>query len=318
MNIDKLHEIWRRVRGPFLLPQCVCLHDGHWEPYDFGQAGCRRCGARHHCDSGQCSVETSHEGQDICTITGLCLSMLNLSDMEVVESSGGFVSREVLDNTYKNSSHPGDHQWLEEQVYQGVHHILCSEAWSACREVEVLRYSEKCAAIMIRHLKSFKQHDKGRLPIMPNLVAQFYEEINSTPAVVGEVSALQRAEMCAICVRVIIQQIKLLQLVQPSLMQAQRIQGVIVGLLYLLRVGVTCKGICVLPRIAHLTKILPSESNLFEFFRIRSKCITDCENLIKHLLRTKPATMLKNASGSVLQKQNLAPKQLLERPQARV
>lgn len=173
-----------------------------------------------------------------------------------------------------------------------MHHILCSEAWSLCRHSEIERYGEKCAATMIRHLKVFKANNKGKLPVLPDMIAQYFQEAGATPLMVGGLPLAQRRQICDSCTSVIRQHMRLLSGAQPGLVQPQRVQGITVGLLYLLRTGVYFKGICVLPKIVHLSAVLPSEGNLFEYFAVKPKCITDIENLIKKLLRTKPLSML--------------------------
>jgi len=257
-----------------------------------GQAGCLFCGSLHRCERGECPVEQTPEGQEVCTITGLCLSMLNLSDLEVVESSGCFVTRQGLSDPCDRHGVLASPSWLEEQVYRVIYKILCSEAWATCRESESHRYAERSAGTMIRHLKNFKQQDKRHVPVIPDMIAQFHEEMGSIPHLFGDVPMLQRREMCNTCTRLVQQLIHVLGQTQPGLLQPQRIQGVATGLLYLLRTGVNCKGVCILPKLAQLGHMLPSEGNLAEFFDIRSKCITDCENLVKKLLRTQPSAMI--------------------------
>ncbi len=53
------------------------------------------------------------------------------------------------------------------------------------------------------------------------------------------------------------------------------------SMLYLMRNGVDCRGECILPRIDMMAAILPLESQLQESFKIRSKSITEGENLLK-------------------------------------
>ena len=59
----------------------------------------------------------------------------------------------------------------------------------------------------------------------------------------------------------------------------------IVGVLYLLRVGLTAHHIVLLPEQRILTHILPSENLLHEFFDVKCKCITEVENIIKLQVR---------------------------------
>jgi hypothetical protein len=88
-----VHSIWSKLRGPFLLPEIICMHSSTWqvdqlgwEVYDFQAAGCRTCGSMHVCGEGTCQCEKNDEGQDICCITGCCIKMLNFSDREFVDT----------------------------------------------------------------------------------------------------------------------------------------------------------------------------------------------------------------------------------------
>lgn len=53
------------------------------------------------------------------------------------------------------------------------------------------------------------------------------------------------------------------------------------SMLYLMRNGVDCRGECILPRISLMKYILPLEAYLQENFSIRSKSITEGENILK-------------------------------------
>jgi hypothetical protein len=59
----------------------------------------------------------------------------------------------------------------------------------------------------------------------------------------------------------------------------------VIGVLYLLRVGLTAHHIVVLPQYSILAHILPSENLLHEFFQVKCKCITEVENIIKLQVR---------------------------------
>lgn len=100
----RVHVVWARVRGPFCMPMSICVHSMGWEVYDWHLAGCRQCGKQHCCDKGECPTERNNEGNLLCCITGMYMSGLNLSDGEVVESGGQFVSREDLCEAVRDRS----------------------------------------------------------------------------------------------------------------------------------------------------------------------------------------------------------------------
>jgi hypothetical protein len=104
------HKVWEFARmGGFHLPQCACKHEARafmcpldrvagnrpccysdvqassWEVYNMDMAGCTQCGEMHICRLGSCPVEKNDEGHDICTITGVCVKMLNFSAQEYID-----------------------------------------------------------------------------------------------------------------------------------------------------------------------------------------------------------------------------------------
>jgi len=68
------HFLWRRIRGPFVLPGPLRGHNcsARWERYDGDQAGCRMCGTPHWCGIRMCN-EVISDDSHVCSVTGLCL-----------------------------------------------------------------------------------------------------------------------------------------------------------------------------------------------------------------------------------------------------
>jgi hypothetical protein len=56
------------------------------------------------------------------------------------------------------------------------------------------------------------------------------------------------------------------------------LRTVAVGMLYLMRQGVTFESIVILPVVDELVRYLPNESMLSVFFDVRAKTITESEN----------------------------------------
>ena len=69
-------------------------------------------------------------------------------------------------------------------------------------------------------------------------------------------------------------------------------QSFVLGVLYLMRSGLTAYDICLLPKIDNLNECLPYESNLVRYFGLRAKTLTDIENKIKFLLRQTNALLV--------------------------
>lgn len=64
-----------------------------------------------------------------------------------------------------------------------------------------------------------------------------------------------------------------------------KLRSTCVGLLYLMRYGITMHGFVVLHQEPVLRRILPMESLLQPVFNIRSKTVTEVENTVKIVLR---------------------------------
>lgn len=75
----------------------------------------------------------------------------------------------------------------------------------------------------------------------------------------------------------------------------------VIGILYLLRYGITMFGVMVLPRVPVLRRILPMESHLANIWNIRGKVVTETENIVKLVLRSTNRADLQRlgASGTV-------------------
>ena len=58
-----------------------------------------------------------------------------------------------------------------------------------------------------------------------------------------------------------------------------------VGLLYLMRQGITCNNTALLTRMSILKNILPQENHIKAVFNVRAKVITETENMVKMCMR---------------------------------
>jgi hypothetical protein len=76
-------------------------------------------------------------------------------------------------------------------------------------------------------------------------------------------------------------------------------KALVIGLLYLLRSGLVHKNITVLPRHRLLNFVLPPE-NFISMFDVKSKIITETENIIKCYLRTLSLEAVQNIGYEAL------------------
>ena len=73
----------------------------------------------------------------------------------------------------------------------------------------------------------------------------------------------------------------------------------VIGLLYLLRSGLVHKNMTVLPQKRALAYLLPPE-NYINMFGVKSKIITECENIVKCHLRTLSDSEIKDIGYEAL------------------
>ena len=77
----------------------------------------------------------------------------------------------------------------------------------------------------------------------------------------------------------------MLHTIFPEIVQQSRLQGTVIGLMYLMRFGIIVKDIVVLPRLPTLHNTLPLETHLIQMFGMKGKVITETENTVQQVLK---------------------------------
>jgi hypothetical protein len=272
-------------------------------------AGCVGCGVMHLCQHDTCITSSNHEGHSICQITGLCTKMLNFSDMEFVNTTHGSLvhpkqPREkkllrltrkkrfkkitmnrasTLESRKKEVQNPG--VLMDDMVNSFVREILCSDQWTHSNNVEYDRYASKWSSALTKVLRDFKRNNPGTLPIIPDMYSMTWSTMGNT-RIPADTCIEDRQILATWCADNIRHHLMMLQGNFPDAIQPNRLQGMVVGLIYLMRCGIIVKGIVVLPRLQMLSNTLPLESHLPHLFGIKGKVITETENMVKQILKS--------------------------------
>lgn len=296
----QLHLWWSNARRlSLVLPASVCGHQQHWRLLDINVAVCGSCGALHVCDyPWGCETVANEHGHEVCLVTGCIVKDLSYCSSEFVDTAsvaerpaGGRSAAGhggASDSARDAFGEPAGAQDCMDRLYSVVY-IYCSELlyggkWQECMQVEQEKVDTRRKLAFLRYLKNFKIQNPDRVP---NLVLATCSMLNHAPGMRSgpDTPESSRRQLAAWCCETILRHIQLLNHLQPNLVTDVKLRNIVIGLLYQMRNGVVVHGIVVLPRCALLSRVLPMEIFLGSVFGIRSKCITETENIIKTVLR---------------------------------
>jgi len=259
-------HVWRLLRRPFILPEGTGQHVCEWEAIDVDVLGCLVCGQVHACDSCTCKDVITTNDSVVCAVSGVVLRPQVYSDVEFVETVAmtGPVSQFEDD--------------IAAEVEQAVQYMLLSA--SSRRHKHLL-----LCDLLLRLSRC------GPEVCCANLVlscARLVRKAEQHKHVFAFVSSSRRKELVLVatddCRRI------LRFMVNCGMpVKAQEIQRLTVGILYLMRHGISTASAVVLPQNQEVAQILPAENMLIKHYGIHPKFITETENRIKFCLRMKMA-----------------------------
>ena len=277
----------------FLLPPGYGGHEHEWLPVDIDFCVCRLCGKDHICTLGQgseCQVEECDHNQRVCTLTGYVLSTTELClEWGGVERLSFYTP---VTKCKPRSAVPPGAQYslvsalhgvdLAEQVLQVVGDLLQSPQTSACTQMELQRKRAKEVVLFMRIMREYGRDQQRRRPCMLHIVARMHWAARKVRAVHrARPSALARiVRTCAESITGLLHSHGWVR-VQKQLSHPLRRREFICSMLYLMRMGITYKQRCLLPRVPELELLLPQQVFLPTVFGIRAKSITEGENIIK-------------------------------------
>jgi len=309
--------IWTQIRSPFLLPTNVCGTCTEWDAVEFGIVGCRQCGAFHVCCLETCTV-TEIENNHVCNITGTVVRSITFDNNEYITTA----SRDTVANERENIFHVATNSGFlgknkrrtssdadgegSAKVARGntigckkkqtvsrcinFHQRICvnvlsSEITRQCYEKEETKLRNRLRWSFMRHVRASKLHHSKNAPNLIIMISNIATDIENYRVPIMNNTESFRHSLAYSCAQDIFK-------FTCSMIQSQAVftvsidaKALVIGLLYLLRSGLVHKNMTVLPRCRALTYLLPPE-NYISMFGVKSKIITECENIVKCHLRT--------------------------------
>jgi hypothetical protein len=299
-----LYRAWVCLRKPFMLPTGLCGHScaAHWEKFDVDKAACKQCGNLHVCTPLTC--ETSIESDSIvCDITGMCLGQRMLTQYESAYDNNAqelmALSHECTDpyprpgkkrGCKSNTPRPnnGIISCDMDNVIRTLTTILLSKKTEISIESEHSKLVNKLRCNCLRRMRQYRV--KKHTPNLCDIEAYLNHMLcgHRIPPIRIEQSRNQRLECIHQAAQAITELTQFMKVHCTNVPTCVRQGGIVTGMLYMMRSGVTIDNITVLPRIAGLKRLLPLEQHLPTFFNIRAKVVTEAENVIKYNMRCVP------------------------------
>lgn len=263
-NLQQVIKIWRQLRSPFVLPVTTAkCHVCEWEKLDIDVLGCTVCGKLHACEYGTCTETEQTSDGLVCNLSG------------VVVYTKLYVETEFMD-TLCVTGREAPEEVCGGDVSQIVSCLLCSPKQEGVKRSCLLSMLEKCSNTHNRHLRS----SGNGMSVCMQMLLQF----NNTPYLFAYMSKAQRQRLVPGTVQHCCRVLHILTKYGMQI-KSNEVQRLAVGIVYLMRCGVTMDGVYVLPRVPELEMLLPPETLLFAAYGVHPKYITEMENRLKFCLR---------------------------------
>jgi hypothetical protein len=163
--------------------------------------------------------------------------------------------------------------------------VLCSDTTDQCYEKEQVKLRNRLRWSFMRHVRAFKLRHRDMYPNCIVMLSSIATDIENYRLPVANSTDAVRKELARNCAQDIFR--FTCSMTQSNALFTLNMDPttMVIGLLYLLRSGLVHKNMTVLPQYRSLAYLLPPENYIY-LFGVKSKIITECENIVKCHLRT--------------------------------
>jgi hypothetical protein len=267
-------SLWKMLRRPFpLVPRLCQVHQCEWEKICIDVLGCTICSKIHRCSEGNCNLIYTSEAR-VCEISGMCVYMGNPTNEDF--------SDRISPYFFCTSQKPFRRTITREQVEACVHSILLSTQSRKAYKIEVQRRSNKMSQYMLQNIES-RYKNQSHVNVIDTL--ESVQALFSHNKLLATFAYDLRFSVSSDIVDSIMRVLNTCQMQWPKNIKPMEVKIYIIGLMYLMRSGVTIHNIQVIPCKPIILYLLPSENLLDPLFQLKSKYITNIENKFKYFFR---------------------------------
>lgn len=215
-----------------------------------------------------CPLLTLTDGSVACTITGLSVPVIRCG----TEYSENVSHTPQLDHqTYRDFS---------PQVHNAIWWFLQGPEAQASRRKEIKHKLRLAQTVFIRYIKQFKARTPPNVPIcLPVAIAHVLHSMRMHPRLLPPQDLAQK------CTEIISSRLEEIANYRPACKQQSL--NMAIGMLYLMKDGLTFNDTRWLPRLPTLNYYLPTTNQLSGWKHLSSKLVCQTENEIKLALRKR-------------------------------
>jgi hypothetical protein len=177
--------------------------------------------------------------------------------------------------------------------------VLCSDTTTICYEKEQTKLRNRLRWSFMRHIRSCKLQRLDTAPNVIVMISKIAKDIENYRLPIMNDTLSLRRQLAYSCAQDIFKFTCSMTYSNAMFTMNLDAATMVIGLLYLLRSGLVHKNMTVLPRCRALAYLLPPE-NYINMFGVKSKIITECENIVKCHLRTLSDAEIKDIGYETL------------------
>jgi len=171
--------------------------------------------------------------------------------------------------------------------------VLSSDITVQCCEKEKTKLRNRLRWSFMKNIRSFKMKRVTNAPNLIVLISSIAVDIENYRLPIMNDTMSLRKELADVCAQAIFKFTCSMTTSSAAFTLNLEAKTMIIGLLYLLRSGLVHRSITILPQYRQLVYLLPPE-NYINLFGVKSKIITETENIVKCHLRTLSDTQIKD------------------------